>query len=316
MPCPQVLFPPSNQQLLHYPNSGRHSAPTLPGAPPAGAMAAPVAALQLVDGPVAVEAPKQAPKNNRNKTSKKKGKGAGKGGGQGMQYTNQETIFLLEAMKKYKPIGQVEWQAVHDYYNGKVDDEERYRDVHALRRKYNSLHQKKVPTGDPNIPEVVRIAKKIEKAIVKKSNCVDGEGIEEEFGDEIVVADDEGGSDDEESMPKNTDGEDDPLNEDVLVPKAAAVAAAVPAETPVSRPGKKKKTDSRSSGKRSSGKKSTEEQTTGVLQAFLESERMAAMRERQRERELEIGETRCKCPCGFLLLPQLSQLLVVMLTPL
>ena len=39
------------------------------------------------------------------------------------------------------------------------------QDVDSLRRKYTSIHVKKVPTGDPNIPEEMRLAKKVKYMI-------------------------------------------------------------------------------------------------------------------------------------------------------
>ena len=40
------------------------------------------------------------------------------------------------------------------------------RDVDSLRRKYTSVHCKKVPIGDPNILEEIRLAKKV-KCMIK-----------------------------------------------------------------------------------------------------------------------------------------------------
>ena len=39
------------------------------------------------------------------------------------------------------------------------------RYVDSLRRKYTSIHREKVPTGDPNMPEEVRLAKKLKYMI-------------------------------------------------------------------------------------------------------------------------------------------------------
>ena len=49
------------------------------------------------------------------------------------------------------------------------------RDVQSVKRKYNSLHRLQIPTGDPNMPEEVRQAKRIKHTIGLKADLGDGE---------------------------------------------------------------------------------------------------------------------------------------------
>ena len=49
------------------------------------------------------------------------------------------------------------------------------RDVDALRRKFNTLHQKRCPTGDPNMPWEVRQAKRVKYKIGDKASLGGGE---------------------------------------------------------------------------------------------------------------------------------------------
>ena len=53
-----------------------------------------------------------------------------------------------------------------------------HRDVPLLKRKYNVLHRLQIPTGDPNMPDEVRQAKRIKHTIGLKADLGDGE---EEF---------------------------------------------------------------------------------------------------------------------------------------
>ena len=50
------------------------------------------------------------------------------------------------------------------------------RDTKSIRRRFFRLHKTGPPTGDPNCPEHVRWAKRIQKEIYKKSEmCTDSE---------------------------------------------------------------------------------------------------------------------------------------------
>jgi len=78
-------------------------------------------------------------------------------------------MHLLEMMENILPIGNDEWDTVRREHLIKFPGQA--RDINSLRRKYNQLSHKRVPTDDPNcLPEVKR-AKRIRIDIRKKANC-------------------------------------------------------------------------------------------------------------------------------------------------
>ena len=74
-------------------------------------------------------------------------------------------------MDSILPIGPDEWGSVLELHS----EEYPGRDVDALRRKYNVLHRKKCPTGDPNIPWEVKLSKDIKYKIGGKTSLGGGE---------------------------------------------------------------------------------------------------------------------------------------------
>ena len=71
-------------------------------------------------------------------------------------YTRDELLSLLAVMERILPIGTEEWEQVQ------MDHSKNYpgRDVESIHRKYNSLHRKQVPTGDPNFGSSKRLGTK------------------------------------------------------------------------------------------------------------------------------------------------------------
>ena len=79
-------------------------------------------------------------------------------------------MHMLEVMHGILPIGPQEWDMVVEAHTAHYPG----RDVESLRRKYTSLHRKKIPTGDPNIPPEVRLAKRVKHLIGDKAEVCDG----------------------------------------------------------------------------------------------------------------------------------------------
>ena len=86
---------------------------------------------------------------------------------------------MLWIIKRIKPIGSEEWQAVTDEHNEDFPG----RSKESLMKKYATLYRKKIPTGDPNCPEEVKLAKQVKYLIGQKAAVGDGE---EEFNLEQV----------------------------------------------------------------------------------------------------------------------------------
>ena len=66
----------------------------------------------------------------------------------------------------------MEWDKVLDEYSTMFQG----RAVEILRRKYPSLHGKKTPTRDSNMPPDVRLTKRVKYAIPDKAELGDGTG--------------------------------------------------------------------------------------------------------------------------------------------
>ena len=81
-------------------------------------------------------------------------------------YTREEQIHFLNIMERILPMGPEEWDQVQ------LEHEAVYpgRDVDSIRRRYNRLHRKKIPTGDPTMPPEVRQAKRVKYKLGDKSN--------------------------------------------------------------------------------------------------------------------------------------------------
>ena len=67
----------------------------------------------------------------------------------GKDFTKAETTTLLKTIEHILPIDAEGWNKVHDLFNSKHTP----RGVEGLKRKFNKLANKPVPTGNPNMPE-------------------------------------------------------------------------------------------------------------------------------------------------------------------
>lgn len=76
----------------------------------------------------------------------------------GAGFGHAELSFLLEFLERIQPISQTEWKAVLAEHEQPFSQQG--RTVDSLRRKFSTLHRRKMPTGDPKIPEEVLRAKK------------------------------------------------------------------------------------------------------------------------------------------------------------
>ena len=85
-------------------------------------------------------------------------------------YSSTEVKSFLDVLEEQLPIGPDQWQEVADLHeqNGYNN-----RDPYSLRRKFNTLHKKTCPTGDPHMPEDVKQAKRIKYLIGDKANLID-----------------------------------------------------------------------------------------------------------------------------------------------
>jgi hypothetical protein len=97
---------------------------------------------------------------------------APKKNGRGMTFQTCELNTLLTLLEEKLPIGGDQWDTVMLEYNRNVP-KERARDVDSLRTKFKGLKNKKKPTGDPDCPEEVRRAKRIDYAMQQRIGVED-----------------------------------------------------------------------------------------------------------------------------------------------
>ena len=104
----------------------------------------------------------------------------------GKDFTKAETTTLLKAI----PIDAEAWNEVRDLFNSKHTP----RGVEGLKHKFNKLANKPVPTGNPNMPEDVKLAKSIKSKLFHRSGArnlsEEEEEDEEEEKEEEEVDDD------------------------------------------------------------------------------------------------------------------------------
>lgn len=96
----------------------------------------------------------------------------------GLAFRDVETRCLLDLIGDVLPISQDEWEEVERRHVSVYSDLERNKET--LKRKFQSLYLKKMPTGDPNCPPNVRLAKQLYQEIRQKSELSDGEAEEYE----------------------------------------------------------------------------------------------------------------------------------------
>ena len=104
--------------------------------------------------------------------------------------TKAETTTLLKTIEQILPIDVEAWNEVHDVFNSKHTP----HGVEGLNRKFNKLTNKPVPTGNPNMPEDVKLAKSIKSKLLCHSGATnlseEEEEDEEEEKEEEEVDDD------------------------------------------------------------------------------------------------------------------------------
>ena len=108
----------------------------------------------------------------------------------GKGFTKAETTTLLKTIEHIIPIDAEGWNKVHEIFNSKHTP----RGVEGLKLKFNKLANKPVPTGNPNTPEDIKLAKSIKGKLFRCSGATnlseeeeDEEEEEEELDDDNIA---------------------------------------------------------------------------------------------------------------------------------
>ena len=143
----------------------------------------------------------------------------------GFKFTVVEIEHLLETIEDVIPIGNPDWERIWQEHSARYPTKGRTSE--SLKRKFQQLARKKIPTGDPNCPPYVRDAKRIYYKIVQATDgSTGGSEVDEDFGEtgetEAERNDDEPGDEDDDIDFSHNDDDDDDiglLNPAALLPR-------------------------------------------------------------------------------------------------
>jgi hypothetical protein len=96
----------------------------------------------------------------------------------GFAYSKEELDNFLDITEEVLPISSTVWEHVAEVHSSKYPDMGWMAD--SLKQKFKELHNKRIPTGDPNCPPAVVWAKHLRREIVEK---MDGTDLNSEAGD-------------------------------------------------------------------------------------------------------------------------------------
>jgi hypothetical protein len=111
----------------------------------------------------------------------------------GLNFTENEVTNMLDLIEDKQPIGSNEWEEIERLHAANFPDKNRTKDT--IKRKFQLLALKEVPTGDPNIPTNVRRAKEIYSNIKRRTNLGE-DGNEEDEASLSSASDDDNEVDD------------------------------------------------------------------------------------------------------------------------
>jgi hypothetical protein len=103
---------------------------------------------------------------------------------------------MIEIVENILPISGAEWDVVASEHQKYYPDHDRTGD--HLHTKFNALARTNVPTGDPNMPDHIREAKRVRRLIVDKTEGATGDEMQPLGPDDSVT--------DEEDLPRDLFG--------------------------------------------------------------------------------------------------------------
>jgi len=122
------------------------------------------AAAAIANAPGRRRAAADAAAPDASRATKKKKKGP--------KFHNPEIFNFLHITEDILPISGEEWEDVETEHM--IEYAEHNRTAASIRRKFMELYNKKIPTGDPTMPDTVRLAKTIRYKIEEKSDAAVG----------------------------------------------------------------------------------------------------------------------------------------------
>ena len=86
-----------------------------------------------------------------------------------------ETLNLLALISEHLPIDGTEWESVAEELRAMGHEGHEAQTVQSIRRKFQELHRKKAPTGDPTCPPHILEAKAIHRRIGHRADVGTGD---------------------------------------------------------------------------------------------------------------------------------------------
>ena len=104
----------------------------------------------------------------------------------GSAFQKQEIDLFLDLMEEVLPILSMEWEDVEQRHQEKYGTNDRTKET--LKRKFQNLYLKRMPTGDPSCPPEGRRAKKIQNDIKQRADISAGDDSDEKAEEEEAEA--------------------------------------------------------------------------------------------------------------------------------
>ena len=90
----------------------------------------------------------------------------------GPNFTTQELLSLAQTVREVLPQDMDDWELVAQLHSAKFPNN--HRKAKSLKLQFTVMHRKKQPTGDPAMPDHIRIAKEAHYEIGAEANLTDG----------------------------------------------------------------------------------------------------------------------------------------------
>jgi hypothetical protein len=119
--------------------------------------------LPQIAQPIARQFPLRPPSRNQQPAAKRARRGP--------NFTLVEINHMLDIIEKHLPLGGEMWEQVAAEHNMVYGENE--RDSTSLKKKFQDLYKKKIPTGDSRIPPEVKHAKLIQQQILGANAAAD-----------------------------------------------------------------------------------------------------------------------------------------------
>ncbi len=93
----------------------------------------------------------------------------------GFKFTTHELESLAEAVADIIPMSNTNWDNILEIHDANFPGLNRTSD--SLKHKFHEMARTKIPTGDPNCPNHIRIAKHAYYKLIKASDGSTGGGV-------------------------------------------------------------------------------------------------------------------------------------------